>query len=127
MLAESGLVHAMMDISDGLATDLAHICKESRTGAEIFKENLPVSEQLRAAAGKLKIPVLDWVLKGGEDYQLLFTVSPDHEKDLQRRVAKQSGMEIYAIGRIIEGPGVHLCSRERRQNINYQGYDHFID
>ena len=126
MLADSRLVHAMIDISDGLATDLAHICTQSRTGAEIFKEALPVSETLRAAAEKLKSPIFDWVLKGGEDYKLLFTVSPDHEKDLQRRVAKQSGMEIYPIGRIIEGRGVHLCSRERRQNISYQGYDHFI-
>jgi thiamine-monophosphate kinase len=79
VLAESGLVHAMMDISDGLATDLAHICAESRTGAEIFKEDLPVSAQLNSAAGKLKKNLSAWILKGGEDYQLLFTVSPDDE------------------------------------------------
>ena len=127
ILAESGLVHAMMDISDGLATDLAHMCKESGTGAEIFKEDLPVSEQLTAAAGKLANPVLDWVLKGGEDYQLLFTVAPEHAQNLRQLVAKQTGKEISVIGRITEGRGVHLCSGEKSQEITYQGYDHFIE
>jgi thiamine-monophosphate kinase len=125
VLAESGLVHAMMDISDGLATDLAHICTESRVGAEIFKENLPISGQLQAAAGKLGNPVLDWVLKGGEDYQLLFTVSPDNEQELRQLVAKQTGREISVIGRIIEGQGVFLLNGLEREEVSYQGYDHF--
>ena len=127
ILAESGLVHAMMDISDGLATDLAHICTESRTGAEIFPEDIPVSDVLRAAAGKLAIPVTDWTLKGGEDYHLLFTVARRHEQKLRQLVAQQTGREIYAIGRIIEGEGVYLCNAGKRREIGFQGYDHFDD
>ena len=127
ILAESGLVHAMMDISDGLATDLAHICKESGTGAEIIKDNLPVSELLQSAAGKLEIPVLDWILKGGEDYQLLFVVSPGHEQDLRELVREKNGREIFCIGRIMEGQGVFLSDGVNRQDVSYQGYDHFRD
>jgi thiamine-monophosphate kinase len=127
ILAESGLVHAMMDISDGLATDLAHICTESRTGAEIFQEDIPVSKDLHAAAGKLTVPIGDWTLKGGEDYQLLFTVAPRHEQRLRQLVAGQTGRDVYAIGRIIAGQGVYLCNAGNRREIGYQGYDHFDD
>jgi thiamine-monophosphate kinase len=125
ILAESGLVHAMMDLSDGLATDLAHICTESGMAAEIFEEALPVSEQLKKAAAKLQKPVFDWVLKGGEDYQLLFTVPPDRAQELRQLVVSRTGKEIYPVGRIIPGQGVFLCSREERREISYQGYDHF--
>lgn len=127
ILAESGLVHAMMDISDGLATDLAHMCAESGAGAEIFKEDLPVSEQLAAAARKLANPLFDWALKGGEDYQLLFTAAPEQGQNLRRLVADQTGKDISAIGRITQGQGVYLCSDEQRREISYQGYDHFHD
>jgi len=125
VLAESGLVHAMMDISDGLATDLAHICAESCTGAEIFKEDLPVSAQLNSAAGKLKKNLSAWILKGGEDYQLLFTVSPDDELRLRNLVLDKTGREIFCIGKINAGPGVYLSDGLNREEVSYQGYDHF--
>jgi thiamine-monophosphate kinase len=127
ILAQSGLVHSMMDISDGLATDLAHICKESGVGAEIIKKDLPVSEYLKSAAEKLGNPALDWVLKGGEDYQLLFTVSPAHEQELQSIVLEKTGREIFCIGKIIEGQGLFLTDDVNRKEISYQGYDHFSD
>ncbi|MBE9520385.1 MAG: thiamine-phosphate kinase [Proteobacteria bacterium] len=127
ILAQSSLVHAMMDISDGLATDLAHICKESGAGAEIIKGELPVSPQLQSASEKTGKPVLDWVLKGGEDYELLFTVSPDHEQELRNLVLKKTGQEIFCIGRIIEGKGVFLSDGTNRKEVSFQGYDHFND
>ena len=127
MLAESGLVHAMMDISDGLATDLSHICTESGTGAEIIKEKLPISEELKSAAGKLVTPVLDWILKGGEDYQLLFIIPPEHEQDVCNLVREKKGQEIFCIGKIIESPGIFLVDGLSRKDVSYQGYDHFRD
>jgi thiamine-monophosphate kinase len=127
ILAQSGLVHAMMDISDGLATDLAHICKESGVGAEIIKKDLPVSEHLKSAAEKLVNPALDWVLKGGEDYQLLFTVSPNHEQELCNLVLEKTGREIFCIGKIIKGQGVFLSDGANREEVSFQGYDHFTD
>lgn len=125
ILSESGHVHAMMDISDGLATDLSHICTASTVGAEVFQDALPVSGELQSAAAQLQKPTLDWVLQGGEDYQLLFTVSPDHEQELRSLVADKTAREIFTIGRIIEGRGVYLCSDKRRRDISYRGYDHF--
>jgi len=125
ILAKSGLVHAMMDISDGLATDLAHICTESKVGAEILRDRLPVSEALKSVAEKSEKPVLDWVIKGGEDYQLLFTVSPDHELELRQLIAEQTGKEIFAIGRIKGGSGVFLSDGSNREEISFQGYNHF--
>ena len=125
MLAKSNLVHAMMDVSDGLATDMAHICKDSGKAAEIFKETIPVSENLRAAAEKTGTPWLEWALQGGEDYQLLFTAPPEHEEKIRNLVFAETGREIFRIGRIVAGKGVMLVDGEDRYEISFQGYDHF--
>ena len=124
-LAKSGFVQAMMDISDGLATDLAHLCTAGGVGAEIQQDLLPVSENLEQAAAELKTDVIDWIVKGGEDYQLLFTAKPSDEQMLRKIVTDLTGGEIFAGGRIIEGQGVYLCSNGKREDISYQGYDHF--
>jgi thiamine-monophosphate kinase len=126
-LAASGQVHAMMDISDGLATDLAHICSESGVGAVLNGEQLPVSEKLEKAAIEVNGNVMDWVLKGGEDYQLLFTSDPGPEKELQKETSQQLGRKIYCVGKIVEGQGVQLIDNGRQREISYQGYDHFTD
>jgi len=126
-LADCGLVHAMMDISDGLATDLAHICTESGSGAEIIKKDLPVSGQLESAAERTDYHIVDWVLKGGEDYQLLFTVSPGHEQALRSLLFEKTGREIFCIGKIIAGQGVFLSDGVNREEVSFQGYDHFSD
>jgi thiamine-monophosphate kinase len=73
----------------------------------------------------LEKPVLDWALKGGEDYQLLFTVSPDHEEDLCNLVHEKKGQQIFCIGKIIEGQGVFLSDTLQREEVSFQGYDHF--
>jgi thiamine-monophosphate kinase len=68
LLAESGLVHAMMDLSDGLAKDLAHISLASGVRSEIVAEDLPISKELAAAAASLGMAPIDLILKGGEYY-----------------------------------------------------------
>lgn len=126
LLAARHLSRAMMDLSDGLATDLAHLCTESRVGAEINAGDLPLSGPLQEAAAAFGLSALDWALKGGEDYQLLFVTSAAHS-DRVRRLAKELiGKEIYCIGRIVEGRGVYLCQgRDLKTEIGFQGYDHF--
>lgn len=124
-LAASGLVHAMMDISDGLATDLAHICAESRVGAVVEAAALPLSSLVQEAARVCAHSVRDWGLSGGEDYQLLFTVAPEDAEGLGRMIREKSGRELHTLGRIVAGSGVLLAEEGGCREISYCGYEHF--
>ncbi|MBP5717796.1 MAG: thiamine-monophosphate kinase [Abditibacteriota bacterium] len=92
-LAKSGVVTAMMDIRDGLASDAKRICEESGVGMEIYPEKLPISDCLREAAGYLGLSEEKIALAGGEDYELLFT-TPKPEEVAEAAVV---------IGRVVEG------------------------
>lgn len=86
---------AMMDISDGLSSELMHICKQSNTGCRIYEERIPIDYQTAIMAEELNMNVITCALNGGEDYELLFTVPiADHEK-----VASMKGVHI--IGHIV--------------------------
>ena len=124
ILAKSGMVNSMMDLSDGIATDLAHICTASSTGAEILAADIPFSESLLQAAATLHLNPLNLALRGGEDYQLLFTSPPEHATALPRLVRDQTGGEIFRVGRITSGQGVTLQDNDRRKDISFQGYEH---
>ena len=72
---------AMMDISDGLSSELIHICKQSGCGCRIYEKNIPIDYQTAVMAEELNMNVTTCALNGGEDYELLFTVPiGDHEK-----------------------------------------------
>lgn len=74
-LAENGIVPtAMIDVSDGLSSDLLHICKQSNAGCQVFEERLPIDYQTAAMAETFNMNVTTVALNGGEDYELLFTV-----------------------------------------------------
>ncbi|MBR2114822.1 MAG: thiamine-phosphate kinase [Prevotella sp.] len=81
-LRESGIrPTAMMDISDGLSSELMHICKQSKVGCRIFEKQIPIDYQTAVMAEELNMNVTTCALNGGEDYELLFTVPiGDHEK-----------------------------------------------
>jgi thiamine-monophosphate kinase len=71
----------MMDISDGLSSEILHICKESNVGCVLYEEKIPVAEETKKAAFKFEIDPTACALSGGEDYELLFTIpQSDHEK-----------------------------------------------
>jgi thiamine-monophosphate kinase len=125
VLAASGLVNGMMDLSDGLATDLAHLCRESGVGAEIDGSLLPISLNLRSAAAALECDPVFWALSGGEDYRLLFTVPGADAEKLRKVVNRQLNRDIFPVGRIVVGQGVVLFADGQRLDISYQGYDHF--
>jgi thiamine-monophosphate kinase len=72
---------AMIDISDGLSSDLLHLCQQSRLGCVLYEEKIPIEEEMRRAAFKFEIDPTACALSGGEDYELLFTISQsDYEK-----------------------------------------------
>ncbi|WP_302606839.1 thiamine-phosphate kinase [uncultured Duncaniella sp.] len=85
-LAQSGIVPtAMMDVSDGLSSELMHICKDSGVGCRVFEERIPIDYQTAIMAEEIDMNVITAALNGGEDYELLFTVplhSHDKVKDL---------------------------------------------
>ena len=71
----------MMDISDGLSSEILHICSDSNLGCVLYEEKIPVAEEMKKAAYKFEIDPTACALSGGEDYELLFTVAQsDHEK-----------------------------------------------
>jgi thiamine-monophosphate kinase len=80
-LAENDIIPtAMMDISDGLSSEILHICKQSKLGCVIYEEKLPIHEESRSAAFKFGLDPTACALSGGEDYELLFTI-PQSEHD----------------------------------------------
>lgn len=83
-LASSGLAHAMIDISDGLASDVRHLAHQSNVGATILERDLPLSEDGRRIADKLGVDIVDAALTGGEDYELLVAVAESDAEDLRR-------------------------------------------
>ena len=111
---------SMMDISDGLSSELMHICTQSHTGCRIFEERLPLDYQTAVMAEELNMNVTTCALNGGEDYELLFTVSlKDYEK-----VSQLEG--IHIIGRIQrEELGALLVTRDGTEYpLQAQGWQH---
>lgn len=108
-------VHAMMDLSDGLASDLVHILRASSCGAVIDVENIP------AAGGNVRAAVC-----GGEDYKLLLTASAEGAEALQRDFYETFGHELYRVGRIVASEP-RIQWRERGVDIDpdWHGFVHF--
>jgi thiamine-monophosphate kinase len=103
------LITALIDISDGLSGDLAHICECSGVGARLEAARLPISSELRAVATAAGQDPLQWVLHGGEDYELLFTVAAGHEEEVMAAFRAESETTITPIGEIIAaGEGLRL-------------------
>ncbi len=118
-------VHAMIDISDGLAGDLAHICEASQVGAIVEETALPVEKSVRALAEQSQNYILDWVLYGGEDYELLFTLP---EKSLSEvKTQLQAVVEFSVVGKITKDQGeINLQKRNGiLTKIKTKAWDHF--
>jgi thiamine-monophosphate kinase len=111
---------SMMDISDGLSSELMHICKQSNVGCVIHEDKLPFNEDMKAFAYKLELDPTACALSGGEDYELLFTVSQaDYEK-----INENNGLSV--IGYVTEASeGKHLITRGgNKHELVAQGWNH---
>ena len=119
-LAEMGVKPtAMIDISDGLSSELMHICTQSKVGCRIYEEHLPIDYQTAVMAEELNMNVTTCALNGGEDYELLFTVPiADHEK-----VSKMEGIKL--IGHITKKElGCGLITRDGQEfELKAQGWN----
>jgi thiamine-monophosphate kinase len=116
----------MMDISDGLSTDLARLCTASGVGAQIRSESIPkvaFPEALSKHLKRLNLDPLKMSLHGGDDYELLFTVSPRHIKMLRKAPGFS---QLNSIGEITRGKGLTLVSPSgAKKPLTPQGWDPF--
>lgn len=118
ILSQSGMVTSMIDVSDGLSSDVGHICDESNVGVKLFLEKLPVSD------GVEKITALN----GGEDYELCFTASFKNVLHLSQLLKKKTGTKITVVGEIIDSKkGRWLLDKNGKKiKLVSKGWDHFI-
>jgi thiamine-monophosphate kinase len=122
-LAARQYASAMIDISDGLSTDLHHLCEQSQVGALIDAARLPISKVNQKAASLLSKALLDYAMNGGEDYELLFTVSPKIKDKIPKRI---QGVSIQEIGQITEEAGFcRISVNGRVRSLFATGFDHF--
>ena len=121
-LAEMGITPtAMMDVSDGLSSELMHICKHSGTGCRIYEDRIPIDYQTAIMAEEFNMNLVTAALNGGEDYELLFTVPlVDHEKVAAMKSAK-------IIGRITKPElGCYMVTRDDNEiELQAQGWNAF--
>jgi thiamine-monophosphate kinase len=127
-LAEHFSVHAMIDLSDGLAGDLRHILKMSKVGAELLKSAIPISREAKLAAKKSSSakPAFATALTDGEDFELLFTVaSKSAVKLLDAWKKKFPKLKLTCIGKIAAGDGILIRDKSGSHKLNANGYVHF--
>ncbi len=113
--------HAMIDISDGLAAEVNHICDQSGTGAEIVAADIPTHPLTRDAARRTGKRWLDFALSGGEDFELLFSISARNKQLLEKQAGK-----VVVVGRVTDAAsGCTLVLPDGRRVPLTGGYNHF--
>jgi len=123
VLGEQQLASAMIDLSDGLSSDLHHLCRESNVGASIDAASIPLDDDVKRLCGRRALDPLALALHGGEDFELLFTVSPGNVGRLPKKV---DGVIISQIGTITnEARAVRVLEKGREWELQPKGFVHF--
>jgi thiamine-monophosphate kinase len=120
-------VHAMMDISDGIDSDLHRIMERSQCGAEVHIEHLPISKQLYNASKRFGWHVTEVAVAGGEDYCLLTTIAPEYYSTISEEFKKKFNRPLSNIGLIVDKESELQYTEYGKRVVIYQhGFDHFI-
>jgi thiamine-monophosphate kinase len=123
LLGEQQLASAMIDISDGLSSDLNHLCAESEVGALIDAAGIPIDPLVTELSGRRALDPLMLALHGGEDFELLFTVNPQNVARLPKKV---DGVSLTRIGEIKEAAaGVQIAEGSKTWKFEPGGWQHF--
>lgn len=114
---------SLNDVSDGLSSEINEIAKASQVEIEFFREKIPISAEAAKLGAYLAKDPVDWALTGGEDYELIGTISEENFRKLD------PSLPISVIGQVVKaGRGcVYLSDRGKRQKLAAKGYDHFSD
>lgn len=127
-IARTGCATAMIDTSDGFLGDLGHICEESRVGAELHKERLPIDADLRKAALTLDLDPYTLILHDSDDYELIITCAPKDVGRIRAAVARAAkGVAVTEVGQITDRAGhiTMLLPDGSSHSMRASGWDHF--
>jgi thiamine-monophosphate kinase len=118
---------AAIDLSDGLSSELHHLCEASGVGVEIHEEALPLSDALIHFCEERKLDPVELALNGGEDYELLFTVALPKISEVVQKLPGQTGDRVKAIGRVTpKAKGLTFITRQGKSlALKAKGFDHF--
>jgi len=126
LIARSGLASAMIDLSDGLVSDLQHICESSHVGARLCRNDLPISKELRSLAEINRLDPYDLAISGGEDYRLLITVPKENSEPFLKMFEQGTPCNMFCVGEITENPGLEIIRPDRTiARLDVKGFDHF--
>jgi thiamine-monophosphate kinase len=125
-LAQQKGIHAAIDTSDGLSSDLVHIAEESRVGARLYAQKIPLSQNLKDFCTRFDFDPIDYALSGGEDYTLLCTIAPEDADKISRAFKRQFKHPLYAIGEITAKKQIEIVYPDGETiPLTPTGWDHF--
>ena len=125
-LARRPGIHAAIDVSDGLSSDIGHIAEESGVGVRLYREKIPVSSSLMEFCRRFNFDPVEYALTGGEDYTLLCTISPDKMDPVAVDYLKTFNKPLYPIGEIIQNKKMEIIGPDKEvKTFSPGGWDHF--
>ncbi len=123
-LARSGRVKAAIDVSDGLASNLWHLARESKVKLVVDKDKIPIHPLVRKFSNYYDSNPNDFALFGGEDFELIFTTRPQSWSRV-RLALKRVGTKATPIGKVVKGSGVFIKEGEKTKPLEDRGYEHY--